>query len=276
MRNHRPTARPTRRTLAAAFALLGLAGGAAAQDNAALVQLVAPEAAPALRVAAAAPLPVAFAPGERLDYQVRAGRFGTVGRAEMRVGRDTLRGRAVWRLDFDMKGKVLLFGVESRTRSWIDPSTMTSLRYTELRKGPGADRDEAVDVFAADHAWRAEDGTEGAAPCDAPLDELSFIYFIRTMPLRTGETTTLDRHFDVARNPVTIRVVGRGTLRTPAGEFDVVRVDMEVRDPEHVDRMSTVRLWLSDDARRIPVRMETSVSLAGTTTLELVRVGLEG
>src|SRR6185369_5146178 len=66
-----------------------------------------------------------FSPGEELVFNVQSSRFGTVGKAVMRVTADTLRGRDVYLMAFDFSAKVLLFSASDRTRSWVDATDFT-------------------------------------------------------------------------------------------------------------------------------------------------------
>jgi len=211
-----------------------------------------------------------FAPGERLDYVVRTSRFGEIGSAVMRVrDAEPVRGEAAWLLSFELDARVLLFGVESRTRSWVQPEDLASLRYVDRQRAPGQSRDDSVEILPELGRWQAQDGASGPLASERALDELSFLYFARTIPLARGTSLRIERHFDAARNPVRFEVVDHQSLRVPAGEFDVARVRMTVRDPRHFDREQTVTLWITDDVRRLPVRIESSAPFAGRMILEL-------
>lgn len=213
-----------------------------------------------------------FAPGEELVYQIRSSRFGNVGAGRMRVGGpEDVRGTSTYVLHFDFTTRITLFTAEDRTRSWIDPSTMTSLRYHKYEKNPLSSVTEEVEIDPVEQRWRDADGKEGRSPTTAPLDELSFLYFLRTLPLLDGEVLELERHFDPARNPVVVRVVGREMLEAPIGDFDTVIVEMHVNDAGRFGGRGTLRLHLTDDDRRLPVRIETSVPIAGSLVLDLVQ-----
>ena len=79
---------------------------------------------------------------------------------------------------------------------------------------------------------------------------------------------SFDRHFEMARNPTLVRVIGRETLETRAGTFRTIVVDMEVKDGRYGSG-GTIRLHLSDDVRRLPVRIESSIPMAGRAVLLL-------
>jgi hypothetical protein len=106
-------------------------------------------------------------------------------------------------------------------------------------------------------------------PADAPLDELSFLFYVRTLPLVDGASYRLDRHFDARRNPVTFRVLRRESVRVPAGEFASIVVEMKVVDPDRYGGVGTIVLHLSDDERRVPLRIVSSIPGQGRITFSL-------
>ena len=67
-----------------------------------------------------------------------------------------------------------------------------------------------------------------------PLDDGSFLYFIRTLPLTVGETYSFDRYFRPDRNPVTIKVLRKEHIKVPAGEFDAIVVQPDHQGQGHL------------------------------------------
>lgn len=222
-------------------------------------------------VATAAPgqaLP--FAPGERLTYQAKVGRLGTIGTATMWIGGPVeIRGQPTWHLQFEINSKIGFVRVLNVSESWLDAPRMTSLRFHKVERHPLSRREERVDVFPEEQRWQDASGGTGRTTSDAPLDELSFIYFLRTVALDAGAATRYDRHFEAARNPTLVTVLGRETLDTPAGRFETVVVEMRVRDGRYGEQGGAIRVHFSDDARRLPVRIESAVPMAGKAVLTL-------
>ena len=209
-----------------------------------------------------------FATGERLVYAVRVGGVG--GTAEMSVsGPVDLRGTDVLVLRSVMKAGVGPITGSGRTESWLDAEHMTALRFVKRERRLLAKHSETVDVFPETRRWTAAAGTSGATPTGDPLDELSFIYFIRTLPLTADTTFEVSRHFDAERNPVGLRILGRETISTGAGEFATVAVEMRVRDPHNYRGEGVIRIHLTDDACRLPVRIESTMPEIGKTVLSL-------
>ena len=169
----------------------------------------------------------------------------------------------------DMRAGVGILTGSGRSRSWLDSRRMTSLRFAKDERKVLSRHREAVEVYPDERRWTAADGRSGTSTTDAPLDELSFIYFIRTLPLAPAAEFSFTRHFERGRNPVKVRVVRRESTTVPAGTFSAVVVEMRVKDPRHYRGEGVIRLHLTDDECRVPVRIESDVPGIGKTVLEL-------
>jgi hypothetical protein len=232
--------------------------------RAALVALVLGTAIAAGAGAQALP----FAPGERLTYGARVGKVGR-GSAVMTVeGPVAVRGRAAYHLRFEVKARVGFVNVLNVSESWLDPMRMTSLRFHKRERHPLSKQEQHADIFPDEQRWTSTDGETGRTMSEQPLDELSFIYFLRSAVLQSGGALRFDRHFEMSRNPTLVKVVGEETLETRAGTFRTLVVEMQVRDGRYGGG-GTIRLHLSNDARRLPVRIESSIPVAGRVVLTL-------
>lgn len=215
--------------------------------------------------------PTPFPAGETLVYRGTAGILGEVGTGTMSVRHgEPVRGREVTQFGFDFRGRVAFFDLRDRTCSWVERRSMTSLRFHKEERHPLGGREEAVEIFPEEGLWVPDDGSSEAMRTGEPLDELSFLYFIRTLDLEPGAIHVVDRHFDPDRSPVVIRSLRRDTVEVPAGRFPVTVVEMRVRDPERFGGEGKVTLYLADDASRAPVRIESAMPGAGNLVLSLV------
>ncbi|MFL5385619.1 MAG: DUF3108 domain-containing protein [Longimicrobiaceae bacterium] len=208
-----------------------------------------------------------FAPGEACVYR-GSGPLGRMGSGTFAVDADG--GSGAWLLRFDFRGRVGPVVVENHTRSWFDPGEKASFRFTKTERSPFSNSRDDVRMDRATRRWTG--GREvpgGAMPTTAPLDELSFIYFLRTLRLGDGEGQSFNRHYDSTRNPTVVRVLGRGAVRVPAGEFQAVQVEMRVRDPRQYGGEGVIRIHFTDDARHLPLRIESRIPRAGHMVLSL-------
>jgi len=208
-------------------------------------------------------------PGEELTYEVRTARFGVIGQAKLRVEADTIDGRKALRLAFDFGGRVALFKVQDQTRSWLDPETLSTLRYSKSEKSPIGEREELVNVSAERMVW-TEAGETNPLACPEPLDELAIIYLIRALEPNTSMTVT--RHFDEARNPIAIESLGARKVDALGSEQIANAFRMTVPDARQKNGKSELRFYISNDAARVPLRIESRMPVAGAMTLSLVGI----
>ncbi|PYP79002.1 MAG: hypothetical protein DMD35_09540 [Gemmatimonadetes bacterium] len=233
---------------------------------------VAAFAAVASEARAQASTALPFAVGERLVYDGRVRGIG--GRGTMWIaGPVVVRGVPTYELHFDFTARVGPLTVSQKSTSWLDPERMAAMRFEKRERHLLARRDESVELFPDERRWRANNGDAGISPTSAPLDELSFIYFVRTLSSASDSTLRFDRHFDAERSPTLVRMLGREQVSTPAGSFNTVVVEMRVRDPQHYKGEGTIRFSISDDRCRIPVRIESNIPDAGNVVLTLADAG---
>jgi hypothetical protein len=227
-----------------------------------LVCLVVP-----LSLHAQAPRALPFKVGEYHEYDLKFGVI-TVGSGSLSVtGPDTLRGREVLRLRYEIRGGIPFFRVHDVMESWFDPIAMSSLRFTQdLNEGP-KHYDRHFDFFP-DEQIVLERGKPRAATVSAPLDDASFIYFVRSLQFETGQTQSFTRYFRPSANPVTIQVLRRETISVPAGTFNTIVIKPIIRTSGIFSEGGQAELWFSDDASHTLVQMKAKLSF-GSLSLYL-------
>jgi hypothetical protein len=210
--------------------------------------------------------PYPFAVGETLQYQATLGYF-PVGSATATVARTT-RERGTDALVFTAVGEGGPPGFRTRYEmtSWVQSSRLASLRFhRKLMQGNKVD-EERYQIVPDSGRYRQEGvARDWVAPREA-LDELAYLYYLRTMPLEVGKSFTMSRYFKTGYNPVQVRVTGK----EPVALFDGRTVPCFT--VELTSRGSTVGVSLTDDARRLPVQLSLPLPY-GRVTLLLTGVG---
>lgn len=216
--------------------------------------------------------PVPFGVGERMEYDVKYGILGTVGKGVLQVAEiDTIRGYPSYRLDFTLKGGIPFAKVDDRYQSWLDVSRLISHRYDQDVDEVGYQRHRIIDFFPSEGRWERVDVVEtGELATDVPLDDISFLYFVRTLPLEVGETYTIPRYWKDEGNPVTVEVLRREKVRLPAGEFNTIVVRPIIKTKGLFSEGGEAEVYFTDDDRRMLVQLKTKVSF-GTLNLVLRR-----
>lgn len=212
-------------------------------------------------------VPVPFSVGERLEYDVKFGvlKVGS-GRMEV-VGVESIRGREAWHTAFTVKGGTFFYKVNDRLESWIDVENFASLRHVQDLQEGKRDRERRYEIFPDRMVYTENEGDEQPTARD-PLDDGSFLYFIRTVPLTVGQTYDFPRYFKPDRNPVRVRVLRKESVKVPAGRFDAIVIQPIIKSKGIFSENGRAEIWLSDDDRRIMLQMKSNLSF-GTLNLYL-------
>ncbi len=203
---------------------------------------------------------VPFAVGERMDYDVKFGIL-KVGTGSMEVApMDTVRGREAWHTRFNVHGGTFFYRVDDRLESWMDVSTLASLRHIQLLSEGSRDRERRFEIYPERGVFTESGKTGEQATVPEPLDDGSFLYFLRTIPLEVGQQYTFDRYFRPDRNPVIVRVLRKERITVPAGTFNAIVVQPIIRTKGIFSEGGQAQIWLSDDASRMMLQMKSKLS----------------
>jgi hypothetical protein len=206
---------------------------------------------------------VPFAPGERLEYDVRFGAI-KVGSAQMEVvGLDNLRGRPAWHTAFWVRGGNFLYRVNDVYESWIDAETLSSLRFVQELEEGGKEVTRRFEIYPERAVFvqtSKKPPLKEEKSVSQPLDDGSFLYFIRTIPLEVGKTYDFDRYFRPDRNPVRLRILRKERIRVPAGTFDAIVVQPVIKTKGIFSENGHAEVWLSDDDRHIMIQLKSKLS----------------
>jgi hypothetical protein len=217
------------------------------------------QAAPPQAPAASRAMTVPYAVGERLDYDVKFGPM-RVGSGSMEVlGNDNVRNRPTWHIMFRVKGGTFFYKVDDRFESWIETTTLSSLRHKQDINEGSRDRERIFEIFPERPSYIEDDKPEKPSVAN-PLDDGSFLYFIRSVPLEVGKTYEFDRYFRPDRNPVKITVLRKERIKVPAGTFDAIVIRPSIKSKGIFSENGQAEVWLSDDERHIMLQMKSKLS----------------
>jgi hypothetical protein len=208
-----------------------------------------------------------FRIGEYNEYDLKFGVL-SVGSGSLSVsGPDTLRGREVMRLRYEIKGGVPLFRVHDVMESWFDAANMLSMRFTQELNEGSRHYTRQFD-FYPDESIVLERGRDRSPTVPQPLDDASFIFFVRSLTLDVGQTLSFNRYFRPEANPVTIKVLRKESITVPAGTFNTIVVKPIIRTGGIFSEGGQAELWLSDDANHTLIQMKAKLSF-GSLSLYL-------
>ncbi|HEV8455828.1 MAG TPA: DUF3108 domain-containing protein [Gemmatimonadales bacterium] len=217
-----------------------------------------------------------FAVGEKLSYSAKLGML-TLGSGTLEVAAvDTVRGVESFKFRFRLQGKTMFYSLDDVLESWAGTSDLSSRRFVQ----DFVENEKAIkrqyEIYP-DSGFYREHGREKTQPTpDEPLDDAAFFYFVRMTPLEVGKKYAYHRYFRKDKNPVTIQVVKREKMELPDGSKVQCLVLHPVIDTKGLfSKRSETRIWLTDDARRLPVQIRSKFPF-GTITLRLKDMVLPG
>lgn len=109
-----------------------------------------------------------------------------------------------------------------------------------------------------------------SVPTSEVVDLLSGLYYLRNRQLEVGSSETLHIYDSDSYAEVPVEVMRRETVRLSGfREVESLLVKPQLKTGGIFRRTGDIRIWLSDDEFRVPVKVETTIPL-GRVTAELV------
>lgn len=216
---------------------------------------------------------VPFELGEELTYEVKFG-WWTVGEGFLKVFEDleAVRGNPSYRVQMGLEGKSGGTSIEYYFDSWMDVRNLASHRYIQDQRGFNA-RYREYDIFPKQRRWHRLDFEQtGRTPSDVPLDQVSFIWFVRTLPLEVGDEYVLNQYFKEEDNPVIIRVLRKETIEVPAGTFECVVIEPIIKTSGLFGDGGQAEIYFTDDEDRHMVYMKSRVRILPDIHLRLKEI----
>ncbi|HET9777575.1 MAG TPA: DUF3108 domain-containing protein [Gemmatimonadaceae bacterium] len=216
----------------------------------------------AVRPAAENPTP--FRVGERFTYDAKINAIHA-GSATVSVeGLETVRGVPTYHTIFDVRGRVLFKKFANHYESWFDTTNIVTMRHIQKTD----DVDKTYEFYPSKKIYiKNGDGVENPS-VSMPIDESSFLYFLRSLPLEVGKHYTVPRYYHAMKNPIEIQVDRREHVKVPAGEFDAWVLKPVIKSNGLFSPKSDAEVWLADDQAHTLVKLRSRLTL-GTLYLEL-------
>jgi hypothetical protein len=180
-----------------------------------------------------------------------------------------------------VEGGALFLTLDDSLVSWIAAGPLRTLRSDRsVHEGPHKE-DYRLELDGGDGHYRivplpggqwgasADRPKSGPIPEDA-LDDVAVLFLPRALPLDPGADYVIPRFFRANSNPVRIHVAERRSMRTPAGRFEVVGLDVVIPETGLFGEKRHARVYVTDDADR------ALVQLTADTVLGKLRLYLTG
>ncbi len=215
-----------------------------------------------------------FAVGERLEYRIRLGPV-TVGSATLEIaGRQDCGASIAYVVRYTARSNralAALYPVRDRITCWADTLDFRSHRLRKrIREGSYR---EAWDLRLDHAAGRAtnSDGRHLAIPPGCH-DVFSALLRLRASQLAADAQVTIPVILGGAVSSMRVQVAGEEQVTVPAGSFRCLVLVPQLGGQGPFRHDGKVTVALSQDARRLPVRVSVKVPVVGRLRAELVEI----
>lgn len=212
---------------------------------------------------------VPFTAGESLTYDVSWSDLVTAGTATVTVrDRRPSYGTTAWYIVAEGKPTPLLsklYTLYYKADTLLDTRTLLPQRGSVFSQEGRRQRMKETQFDHAAHRATFQMTTRTTMREDQRLpgtpthDALSAIYALRALPLAAGTSTSFAVADSGELYAVTARVIGREPVATGGGTVQAWKVVPTVRDEEGRPFGQGLAVWISDDARRVPVKLQATL-----------------
>ncbi|MEO8211350.1 MAG: DUF3108 domain-containing protein, partial [bacterium] len=215
----------------------------------------------------------AFKAGEKLTFEINYG-FVTAGEAVMEIDKNfqTINGRKCYDIRFYVTSTSsfdFVYTVKDFYRTYVDVEGLFPWRFEQHIKEGNYQRDfEAIfdqQNLKAKTYTGEKDPKKFEGEFDIPLyvqDAMSAFYYGRTIDynsMKEGDNVMLENFYKDKTYPLQIKYLGKETIEVPAGEFRCVKVEPLVQEGGLFKSEGSIVVWMTDDDRRMPVKVKTKV-----------------
>jgi hypothetical protein len=229
-------------------------------------------------VAVAAPF-TAFRDGEAFTYRVGFAIFGRAGEISIKAHDEKQDGTAVMRVTTETRSRGFVRGVyafDNKAEVVIEKASGRMLSVKESGADPKRATDSEITldygkrIATYTDRVRTERSNQIPIPEGDPVDLISALVQTRTWNLKPGEKRDVVVQFGRDFYPLSIYADGYEEVRTPLGTYKtLVLVPRMDKNPKGLfKRGGEIKVWISQDASNLPVKMQLKLNF-GTATLLL-------
>jgi LysM repeat protein len=207
----------------------------------------------------------AFTVGEELTFAVQYGSI-TAGYATLKIPEITeIGGRPCFHIVAEAKTHPFFetfFKVRDRIESYFDVDYAMPWRYEKHLREGGYSAD-AFYLFDQRLGKIVEPDKSHEEPIPiGSQDVMSCFYLARILPQDVGKSFTIPVTDDKMKNyELKVEVLSRERVSVLAGDFDCIVVRPLLTFQGVFQQKGEVLLWITDDARRIPVKIKSKIAI---------------
>ena len=219
----------------------------------------------------------AFKSGEWLRYKMSYSGFLRAGTAILEVNETEYQGKKVLHAKGTgwTSGMIKwFFEVDDVYESYFDKDNIKPYLFKRKIDEGGYKKHRITSFNYESHKAYIQDFTnqkDTSVAFKNVQDMMSSFYYLRnieTKSLKKGDEVALDMFLDAQVYPFRLRFLGREVLRTKFGKVNSLVFRPLVQSGRIFKEEESVTIWITDDANKIPIKMQASLSV-GSLRAEL-------
>lgn len=155
-----------------------------------------------------------------------------------------------------------IFRVRDRYETYIDTATLKPYKFIRHVEEGKFRKDEVVHFY---HDEKKAVSTKGTYPItDCMQDVLSSIYYARNLDFSShqiGEKIPFSMFLDNEVHNIYIRYLGKEVVKTKYGKFNAIKFKPMLISGTIFAGGELMTVWVSDDKNRIPLRIESPITV---------------
>ena len=208
-----------------------------------------------------------FQAGEAITFKVyyTLGVYVAAGEATFRTTLERMNNKPVYHIVGDGKTYNFydnFFKVRDKYETYIDTATLQPLKFVRNIYEGGYKKYENITFNQAANTAVTSDGVFSVPNC--VQDVLSAIYYARNIDFskyQINDKIPFSMFLDNETYNLYIRYLGKENIKTKYGKFKAIKFKPLLIKGTMFEGGEKMTVWVSDDGNRIPVRIESSISV---------------
>lgn len=210
----------------------------------------------------------AWQTGESIKYNVYytlAGVYVNGGEANFNINLERYNGKPVYHIIGDGKTNSFfdgLFKVRDKYESFIDTNTLQPYKFIRNILEGDFKKFETVTFNQGANTATSQGGTFKTPEC--VQDVLSAIYYSRNIDFnkyKPNDRIPFNMFIDDKTYGLYVRYLGKEVIKTKYGRFNAIKFKPLLIEGTIFKGGEKMTVWVTDDANRIPVRIESPISV---------------
>ncbi len=101
-------------------------------------------------------------------------------------------------------------------------------------------------------------------------DIISLMYYVRTLDVKAGQTVYVSSHTDKKNYPLAVKFLSYENIEINGAKRRCIVVEPVLQGEGLFKQKGSLTVWMTDDERRIPLRMKSRIYTIGSITANLI------